>query len=505
MLFVIVVVIAFLLGAVAGLDSPVMLTLLAGPVLVMLMFFMVNAQGMLVALFIVTFLIQGSALYFLNLRQATWIAVGMAVLFSARIVMDQTVARRRLEKANAPGTVMVWLGLFAACYGVSLILNRPAVGQVVASLKSIWPMFGVLVAFYWVRWAPEQLRRLWMLMIIVLLAQLPVTLYQHFFVASKIFGAFDSVVGTFGGTQLGGGLSSVMVLFVIIALCFVLALWNRGLMTQRRMLTITVIALMVILLGEVKAAFIWLPVAAFFVLRKRVLRSIASLVTYGVLAAALCGAIYFTYNQLYWGGNMSRLDTVEEKLDSGGGYFFDPNNVNYTNGEISRGASLALWATDRVSSPLKRAMGYGPGASKSGSVLGNGEIARRFAPLHIDATTLAVLLWEVGVLGALAYAGMIFAALRAGWRFIKAGQGSTFQLAAMETAVAGVGLCVTMLIYNRTLTDEPTMQLLFVFCMGYIVQCVRFGPHAAEPGDAAAAVVAAAPPRKHGVRLRPGS
>ena len=97
---------------------------------------------------------------------------------------------------------------------------------------------------------------------------------------------------------------------------------------------------------------------------------------------------YFTYNQLYWGGNMSRLNSVSEKLDSGGGYFFDPDNVNYTNGEISRGASLALWATDRVSSPLKRVLGYGPGASKSGSVLGNGEIARRFAPLFVPKLLL---------------------------------------------------------------------------------------------------------------------
>lgn len=492
------IVIAFLIGAVAGLDSPVLLTLLAGPVIVLLLFFMVNAQGMLVSLFVMTFLIQGSALYFLNLRQATWVAVGMAVMFFMRIVMDLTFMGRSRDKTNPSGGIMFWLFVVAACYAIAFVLNRPQVGLVVASLKSFWPMFGVLLAFYWIRWTPERLYQLWQLMVVVLLLQTPIVLWQHVFVASIRAGAFDSVVGTFGGTQLSGGLSSVLVMFVIITLGYVLACWNRGLMTRKRMLVISAIALFIILMGEVKASFVWLPLAIFFVLRKRALRNMATLVGYGAATVVIVGAIFLTYNQLYWGNKMERAQTVEEKFDKGGGYFFDPENVNYETGEISRGASLALWATDRFTSPLQRLLGYGPGASKSGSKLGKGEVARRLAPLFIDATALAVLLWEMGVIGALAYAAMIVAAIRAGLRFIKAEQGTAWQLAAMEASVAAMGLCLTMLIYNRTLMDEPTMQLLFVFCLGFILHSVRFGPH--PVGHAPVAVKQARP---HGLVLRP--
>ena len=492
------IVIAFLIGAVAGLDSPVLLTLLAGPVVVLLLFFMVNAQGLLISLFVMTFVIQGSALYFLNLRQATWVAVGMAAMFFVRIVMDLTFMGRSRDRTNPSGGIMFWLLILAGCYVTAFLLNRPQAGLVVASLKSFWPMFGVLLAFYWIRWTPERLHRLWQLMVVVLLLQTPIVLWQHVFVASIKAGAFDSVVGTFGGTQLAGGLSSVLVMFTIITLGYVLACWNRGLMTNKRMLVISIIALFIILMGEVKASFIWLPLAIFFVLRKRALRNISSLIGYGTATVFIVGAIFLTYNQLYWANKMERAQTVSEKFDQGGGYFFDPENVNYETGEISRGASLALWATDRVSGPLQRLLGYGPGASKSGSKLGKGEVARRYAPLYIDATALAVLLWEMGVIGALTYAAMIVAAIRAGWRFIKAEQGTPWQLAAVEASVAAMGLCLTMLFYNRTLMDEPTMQLLFVFCLGYILHSVRFGPHPANHPP-----VPAKQTQPHGLVLRP--
>ncbi|NVE00004.1 hypothetical protein [Massilia sp. BJB1822] len=472
------VLLALLLGAVAGLDSPVLLTLLAGPVLVLLLFFLVNAEGMLLSLFVMTFLIQGTLLYFLNLRQATWVAVGMAVLFLLRILMDKTVERAPARPSGRRLWVMPALALFLCGYGLSFVANRPGTAQLVASIKSVWPMFGVLLAFYLRRWDERYLRKLWQLLLWITVLQLPIVLYQHFFVAGKRLQGFDSVVGTFGGSVSAGGLSSVMVVFVIVAIAYALACWNRGLLSNKAVLGFSLLALVVILMGEVKAAFIWLPIALVFVLRQRALKNIFNLIGYSCLAAVLIGLIYYFYNILYWNDHMSHLNTVADKLSVGGGYFFDVNNINYASGEISRGASLALWYQDPVAGLLQRLLGFGPGASKTGA-LGMGVIARRYAPLHVDATAVAVLLWEVGICGLLAYLGMLGAGLRAAWRFIRAGQGSAHQLAAMETCCAMLILSLSLLFYNRTMLDEPTMQLLLLFCLGYIVQTVRFTPQPA--------------------------
>lgn len=485
---------ALLVGAVAGLDSPVLLLIVSGAIFAMLAFFLVNANILLHLLFVVTFVIQGSALYFFGLRSATWIAVGMAGLFGMRTFMDLVVKSRQQRRGGAPEgrpVTLIMLPFFAylLCYMVSIVLNRPSAGQLMSALKSNLPVFGVLLSFYWFAWRPATLERLWQSLIWIGVLQLPVVLYQHFFVSTKRDNGFDSVVGTFGGTPLGGGLSSMLVLFVVAVSVYALARWNRGLMSRPLALLVFAIGLAVILLGEVKAAFIWLPLGVFIVLRQRIMKNLFSVIAYGILAVAMLGSIYFVYNALYWGQTLNHSKGLEGKLDAGGGYFFDTHNVNYLTGEISRGASLALWAKDATASIPKRLLGYGPGASKSSSSIGgSGVIARRFAPLNVDATALAVLLWDVGVLGAAAYSLMAVGGVILGWRYMRRGQGSAAQMAIVEASVAVLLIYVSLLIYNRTMLDEPTVQLLYLFCLGSVVQVCRYGQVAATAGPAEAPV-----------------
>jgi hypothetical protein len=452
----------------------------------MLAFFLVNATVLLHLLFWVTFVIQGSALYFFGLRSATWIAVGMAGLFGLRIFMDMVVKPRQKQKPLAERKQSVaWVMLpfvaYLLCYGISIVINRPSMGQLMSALKSNLPVFSVLLAFYWFAWRPATLEKMWQALIWIGLLQLPVVLYQHFFVSTKRNNGFDSVVGTFGGTPLGGGLSSMLVLFTVAVTVYALARWNRGLMTRSMALLVFAVGLAVILLGEVKAAFVWLPLGIFIVLRARVMKNLFSVLAYGILAAALMGGIYFVYNALYWGKTLDHSQNLEQKLDAGGGYFFDTHNVDYVTGEISRGASLALWAKDGASSLPKRLLGYGPGASKSSSSIGgSGIIARRFAPLNVDATTLAVLLWDVGMLGTIAYSLMVCGGVILGWRYMRRKQGSAAQMAIVESSVAVLVIYVSLLIYNRTMLDEPTVQLLFLFCLGAVVQACRYGKEMEE-------------------------
>ncbi|MGK5079747.1 hypothetical protein [Janthinobacterium sp. HLX7-2] len=480
---------ALLVGAVAGLDSPVLLVIVSGAVFAMLAFFLVNANILLHLLFLVTFVIQGSALYFFGLRSATWIAVGMAGLFGMRTFMDLVLknrqqSRRTTQEGKSVRLVMLPFCAYLLCYMVSIVLNRPSTGQLMSALKSNLPVFSVLLAFYWFAWRPVALEKLWQALIWIGVLQLPVVLYQHFFVSSKRDNGFDSVVGTFGGTPLGGGLSSMLVLFIVAVSVYALARWNRGLMSRPLALLIFAIGLAVILLGEVKAAFIWLPLAVFIVLRQRIMKNLFSVMAYGILAVALIGSIYFVYNALYWGQSQSRSASLEGKFDAAGGYFFDTHGVNYLTGEISRGASLALWAKDATASLPKRLLGYGPGASKSSSSIGgSGVIARRYAPLNVDATTVAVLLWDVGILGAAAYSLMALGGVILGWRYIRRGQGSAAQMAIVEASVAVLVIYVSLLVYNRTMLDEPTVQLLYLFCLGSVIQICRYG-HAAPVAPA---------------------
>ena len=479
LLFLMIILLALFMGAVIGLGSPILVTLVGGGIFVALVFFMLNAYQLLLAVFVLTFLVQGSAVYFFGNRQAPWVVVGLAALFALRALIELMFVRREKAKAGtdvADTGVMVALLVYALCFCASAVLNRSSSAQLIVAVKSSWPMFGVLLAFAWGRWAPERLTRLWWILIFVAMVQLPVTIYQHFFISSgRTAAAHDAVVGTFGGNPLGGGNSALLVLFVITVMSYSMALWNRGLMAGLRAGLICAVCVAVILLGEVKAAFVWLPIALFFVLRKRIMKNILSLVWYGLLAILLGGAIYMTYNALYWGNQINRQHSIGDKLKAGGGYFFDPTSVSYETGEVGRGASMAIWAQDHLATTPTRLIGYGPGAVKSGPGLGTGPLYQRFAPLHVDSTSISVLLWDLGLVGCIAYISMILLAIRAGWRYMKAARGSPGQMAIVEASTGVLVLFASLLIYNRTLMDDAGSQLLFVFCMSCVLQIVRFG------------------------------
>lgn len=468
---------AFLIGGIAGLDSPFLLTLAAGGIFAALAMLIVTTNGFLHLMFWVVFVIHGSAMYFGGIMTARWVATGVAILFVFRVLMDMALKRRTQEyirpEKEGYGVLIATL-LYLVVYGGSVLMNRPGAGQLISAVKSNLPMFGVLATFMWFYWKPEQMEKLWKLTIWILLIQLPVTFYQHFFIMSKRANGWDSVVGTFGGTPLIGGLSWLAAFFVIISMAYVLACWNRGIMRGRTAVLICLAGLGVIMLGEVKASFLWMPFCAFLVLRKRIMKNMVSAISFAVISVALMGGIYAAYKTFYWADTTAKAKLHDDQALEGE-YFFDPNNVNWRTGEIGRGASLAIWVDDRAASLPTRLVGYGPGASKgAGPVGGGGPVAKRYKPLSIDATAAAMLLWDVGLIGTLAYTGIIVCGILTGWRYIRRGEGSARQLAMAEASTAALCLFFTMLIYNRTLLDEPTVQLLFMFCLGCVVQLARY-------------------------------
>ncbi|WP_374582189.1 hypothetical protein [Pseudoduganella sp.] len=466
---------AVFVGMVGGLDSPPLVAIVGAAVLSLLLLFVLPLHGMFWCLFVLTFVLQGSAVYFLRLRPAAWLAFGLAILFFCRALLDLVVQRQRSLRAQ-PGdasSVVYAAGLFVVVFALSLVFNRVPKSQIFSAFKAVLPMFSVLFALYWFRWKEGHLEASWRMMFWVTALQLPVVLYQHFFVASST--TFDSIVGTFGGQQGGGGNSAMLVLFTVVAVGYAGARWQAGQMAGRTFGAMVLLALAIILLGEVKAAFVWLPLVLAWVLRRKVLRSAAAFLGFAVLVAAFVGITYTVYEQLYWGKHLQSAHSMAEKLDRSGGYFFDPNQINYRTGEISRAASLALWARDPQAGTPSRLVGYGPGASKPSGLLGAGQVAKRYQPLHLDATALAVLLWDVGLLGALVYASMLLFALLAAWRYVRRGEGTPAQRALADTCVAAMLLFLIMLVYNRSLMDEPTAQLLLMMCMGTVVQLCRFG------------------------------
>ncbi|AKU22034.1 hypothetical protein [Massilia sp. NR 4-1] len=464
---------ALLLGAIVALGS-LSLTigftalLLAVPVL-----FMFSTRALLPLLFLMTFLVQGVMVEFLHIRLGAWLTSALAGLLLLRALLELTPVNRVKLVAPHAGSGMataVYIASLAylAFFFFSLSQGHASTLQRFSSLRFAIPMFGVLFALYWFRWPPAQLRRLWWIFLAIVVLQVFPVIYQHFGPAKRL--GWDAVTGTFGPNM-----SAAMVLATVAAMSYALARWNHGVSSRLLPLCMVPTGLLILLMGEVKAIVLWLPLALLIVLRRRVLRNIGTLFVYGIFALVFMAGTFAAYKAMYWGEKGAAGNTLEEKLQKTGGYFFDVHEIHYRTGEISRGAALYLWYTDPVPSTMERLIGYGPGASLSSSGTGKGVVAARYRSLSINPIALAQLLWDVGILGALAFLTMLGIGLAAGFRLLRSGRGTAEERAMTDTATAMLVLYASTVVYNRALLDEPTVQLLFFFCLGCIVQVWRFG------------------------------
>lgn len=468
--------IAGLVGAVAGLGSIPLIMLLAGPLFIGPLVFIVSTRQMLPLMFIFVFLIQGTVSNYFHLRITTWMASGIGFLFLLRAFFELSAGRSfqgapRTVSGGSAG-VMACCALYLACFFFSLALGSGTPAQIISAVRFGVPMWGVLFALYWFEWSEKEIERLFLILVIGAMLQLPLVAYQHFF-EINMAGAWDAVVGTFGN-----GMSAILTIFCLTAAFYALARWRRGILAGWITAAVCTVTLAIIILGEVKAVAFWVPLGLFIIFRRKILSSATTFMLYGTFIVVFVVGVFTAYQALYWGDQV-KATTVEEGIDQSGGYFFDTQAIDYRTGEVSRAASLALWINDPVPGALERLVGYGPGASSTGANTGKGVVAARYGILSVNSTVIAQLLWDVGVVGTIAYCTIFVFGCFTALRYVKRGGSSPGAEAVVDTSLAALAMLATTLIYNRALLDEPTVQLLFLFCLGCVVQYARYhNPHA---------------------------
>ncbi|AOY01889.1 hypothetical protein [Jeongeupia sp. USM3] len=450
-------VLALLLGGAIAIGFYAVPALLAA-LLVGAVFLRLPDRHAVLLLMAVVLLLQGTVGYYSGFAQISWLAYGLAGLFAVKLGARLLAPRPR--RAAPP---WVWpLLAFAAVVLLGVLINRPPLPQLIAGVKNQLPFWLVALYLPLARLDDRDWSAIWRFLLLVLVCQVPLVLHQHFFIAAgRAVMGWDAVVGSFGGNPDAGGLNAVMVLYTVVATLLVIALYLDGRIPLRRALAYGVCALLVILLGEVKAAFLWLPLGVLLLLGKRLIRNPAQLLL-ALLGLGLFVAIVGTvYERLYWADAPQKglSENAEHSVD----YFFDPKLIDNRTGEVSRGASIALWLNDRTLDTYGRWLGNGIGSSVSGAI-SSGTVAKRYAPLDIGSTGIAVLLWDYGILGLLCYIGLFLTAIGAAWRAV-----ATAIFPNQQRLIAAVlVLCLMTLIYNRTLIDEPATQLLVALAFGYL-------------------------------------
>lgn len=427
-------------------------------------------------------LVAGTLQYFgIATSYAPWLPYGFAAALLLRQPFEsyrlrlETLRVRHREPKRASAS-MIALGLFTLACAVSAAVNLSPFGQLIVFAKNVFVVWSLAIVVAWGCLNEVTVKRLWQSLLIVLAIQVPVSLVQLLvFVPRRAAngGQFDAVAGTFGGDPGKGGSNSTVVFFAIAAAMLAIAMYRNGLLRRRWMVLACLSALLVTGIGEVKAAFVFIPVAIFVLYAEELLRRPKLLFQAVVSVVVLVGGLFAVYQTYQW-SSMRQYGTAGDSVHASVDYIVNPRNIDWTDGEVGRVAALALWYNDFRTDFSHRLIGHGPGASRSESTVGaTGEVGKRFFPLRVASTSLALLLWDVGVVGLLAYIGLILAGVIDATRAIRAAPKGSLEEAIARTARVVIVLTFAFLPYNRYSMDQAPYQVLLFLSIGSVVWILR--------------------------------
>lgn len=256
------------------------------------------------------------------------------------------------------------------------------------------------------RFTPQQLRVQLGLLLALALLQTPLAFYQRFIEFGDDFHTGDPVRGTLTA-------SSSMSLLMLIAVTGVVIAYLRGRLRIGAMLLLAAWMFSSTTINETKATLVLLPVAllmpALLMGRRDLLRRLLPLAAVGALAITAFVGVYNYFIQFrQYPDSLGDFFSTKELS-----YYLYTGAANTDQPYVGRFDSIELALEHTSGDPLKLAFGYGAG-NVTESFLP--EFAGRYWDYYlrfgVGQTQVTQLLWEVGVVGLLAFLFLFYLVTR---------------------------------------------------------------------------------------------
>lgn len=419
------------------------------------------------------FLVIGQLMYFAGINQALWLAYGLGALLYLRVPIAYLSSPLASTRLGLP--FLFPLAFFFLVVGVSTAANTPPFLQVVVGGKNLVMLWSLFLVLAMGAVAMSSLERGFRLLFGLAWLQVPFVLYQFLVVAPKRsdlggrFGvSWDSIVGTYGGDPMGGGFSGTMAYMLILTMVLAIALRKYQLIRLRAVIGVWLASLFAIGVAEIKVVVVLLPIGIAVLFWRDILRMPLKALLGGLGTLALLLGILLLYNQIHVGDPHRRAHDLTELMDQTFGYSLDSQLIS-ASGEMGRTTAIVFWYHEGFQhDPLRGMIGYGPGASRSSSSLIVGEVARKYK-FGIDRSTMTQLLWDLGLVGFLAYAFIFGSAALMALR-LAPGYESASSRATLEACGAGLVMVLVMLPYDRDLLETPSLAFTVMAMLGYVAQ-----------------------------------
>ncbi len=250
------------------------------------------------------------------------------------------------------------------------------------------------------RFTPRQLQTQLMLLLVLAMLQTPLALYQRFVEFGDAMHSGDPVKGTLTT-------SSAMSMFLVAAIAGAVVFYLRGRLRLAALVVLCAWLFLPTTINETKATLLLLPVALVVPALlmpgrgRRLLRKVVPLVGVGVVAVT---AFVLAYNYLIQYREYAGPISEYFKGDTTLWYYLYTGAANSDQPYVGRFDSIEIALEHTLQDPLKLAFGYGAGnVSESFLPEFAGRYSDYYMRLGVGQTQVTLFLWEVGVVGLLAY------------------------------------------------------------------------------------------------------
>jgi hypothetical protein len=302
------------------------------------------------------------------------------------------------------GVVLTVL-LFTIAFG--FVVQDVQAGAMLAGLRAyvkFLPFF-LLPAVH--RFTPRQLQVQLAMVLVLALLQPPLAFYQRFVEFGDSMHTGDPVRGTLTT-------SSVMSLFMLAAVAAVVVLYLRGRLRLAPMLALCAWLFAATTINETKATLLLLPVALLLPVllmpgKGRAMRRLVPLLAIGALATTVFVSAYNYF------GQYRQYSVPIGEFFSGEAlrYYVYTGAANTDQPYIGRFDSIEIALEHTTADPLTFAFGYGAGnVSESFLPQFSGAYSDYYLRFGVGQTQITHFLWEIGVVGTLAYLFLYYVVAR---------------------------------------------------------------------------------------------
>lgn len=383
---------------------------------------------------------------------------------------------RMLQQKKVP--VFVPLSLALVGYAlVSAMAQGNAVAEVVAGSKRYFQGYGVMFALALFNVKKNDVASLKKMLLLIALLQLPFAIYE-FLVLVPLRGgleaggeATDVVAGTFGANLVGGSANGEMAAFLLVVFAFLMARWRAKLLTTLRFISLAVLCLAPLVLGETKVVVFLFPVILIILLRKDLMKKPEESIPLFIAGAVLCLAFGYVYMTLM--GNSVADDSLANTLQ------YNVGNNGYGNNILNRSTVLSFWwERHSLENPVQLFFGHGIGSAYLGmNNLIPGHVALQYPRYGIDLTSASTLLWDTGAVGFFFHLSLYFFAWSAAAKLL-ARIDDPATRADLLSIQAALAIFLIFTFYRDSAVNLLSFEIVIALVFGYLAWLVHCHPQA---------------------------